>query len=1010
MSPARDMPPAAAARILTIPAGVPFLDALAVELLRRHAEPLALSRVLVLLPTRRACRSLRDAFLRRSQGRPLLLPAIRPVGDADPEVPGQEVPGAAEASQAGLDGAADLPPEVPAVRRQLLLARLILARRDLEVTPAQAAWLAADLARLLDQVRTERLGFDRLAELVPADLAEHWQLTVDFLRIVSEHWPAVLAEAGALDPADRRDRLLTAQAAAWRARPPPHPVVAAGITGTNPATADLLAAVARLPLGEVVLPGLDRVLDDESWAALDETHPQYTLARLLDTLGIGRDVVADWPLPPADGPLPDRRRLVAEVMRPAATTEAWRRPQGLDAGALDGLARVDCATAHEEAGVIALRMRQALEEPAATVALVTPDRGLARRVAAALGRWGLQVDDSAGRPLAETPVGSFLRLAAACALSDAAPLDLLSLLKHPLASGGQATAAFRARARALERAVLRGPRPAPGFTGLRTALARARDDRFDGPGERRALLAWIGRLARLADDFFASMAAPEQPLAALVEAHAGFCEALAASDREPGPVRLWRREDGEAAAAFLNELHASAAGMPPLAGRDYPSVLAALMAGRMVRPRHGGHPRLFVWGPLEARLQQADVVVLGGLNEGVWPPDPTVDPWLSRPMQRRFGLPTPERRVGLAAHDFAQLLAAPRVLLTRARRAEGAPAVPSRWLQRLDAVLKGAGLDGALVRGDAYAGWLRQLDAPAAVRPVPPPAPCPPVAARPRELSVTEVGTWMADPYAIYARRILRLIPLEPLEADPGAAERGQIVHAALHRFIVDCLEASADGLADDGLERLRNCGRAAFAPWLAWPGVAAFWWPRFERIAAWFVDHERTRRTATAVPLAVERPGRWTLPGPAGDVVLKARADRIDRLADGRLAIIDYKTGTVPTDRMIAAGFAPQLPLEAAIASMGGFEEVEALEIGELAHWKLSGGDPAGEVRAVKPNEMHDRIEQAWDGLLGLIARFDDAATPYLSQPRPAHARGDGDYAHLARVLEWSAGGGEAE
>jgi len=515
----------------------------------------------------------------------------------------------------------------------------------------------------------------------------------------------------------------------------------------------------------------------------------------------------------------------------------------------------------------------------------------------------------------------------------------------------------------------------------------------------------LARRASLAEPFFSLTAARGRPLTALVEAHALFCEALAASDAEPGPARLWRREDGEAAAAFLSELYRAAGDMPPLAGRDYPPVLEALMAGRAVRPRYGGHSRLFVWGPLEARLQQPDVVVLGGLNEGTWPPDSQADPWMSRPMEKRFGLPPPERRIGLAAHDVAQLLAAPRVVLTRAERVGGAPSVPSRWLQRLDAVLDGAGLAGALASGGAYLDWLRQLDAPERVRPAAPPAPCPPVAARPRALSVTEIGKWMADPYAIYARRVLGLKPLDPLDADPGAAERGQIVHAALHRFIEGCL----DGMPDDALDQLLGCGRAAFAPWFAYPGIAAFWWPRFERIAAWFVDRERERR-AKAAPLAVERAGGCVLAGPEGDFRLRARADRIDRLADGRLAVIDYKTGTVPSDRMIAAGFAPQLPLEAAIASVGGFQGVDALEIGELVHWKLSGGDPAGELRPIKPEEMHDRIAEAWDGLLGLIARFDDPATPYLSQPRPAHARGDDDYAHLARVLEWSAGAGEAE
>ena len=999
--------------VWTIAPGRPFVDDLAAELLRRHGgDLLALSRVTVLLPTRRACRSLREAFLRAAADRPLTPPRMEPIGDIDAEalsVTVQDLPGLADRL--------DLPDAVSGARRQLLLAKLILARGDLGLTVEQALWLAADLARLIDEVHTHRLDFDRLHDLVPDALARHWQDTLRFLEIVTAFWPAVLADEGMIDPAARRNLVLNAQAEAWQRRPPNHPVIAAGSTGSIPATADLLAVVARLPRGEVVLPGLDRDMDEESWAALDDPHPQFGLKRLIEKIGVARSTVRDWPGPPADDPAPDRSALVREAMRPAATTDAWRRsgpvvgsPTGgkpLGAAALDGLSRIDAPTAREEAAAIALVMRHALETPGRTVALVTPDRGLARRVAAAMDRWGVQVDDSAGRSLADTPVGSYLRQTAVAAAERFAPVALLSLLKHPLASGGEPTPAFRAHVRALERAALRGPRPAPGLAGVVDALRRASVDRFARPRDRDRLIALAARLQDLARPFVERLSGPPPPLPDLLRDHIAFAEALAADDETTGADRLWRRDDGEAAAELINELASAAQDFPNVDGSAYPGLFDALIAGRMVRPRYGDHPRAMIWGPLEARLQCPDLVVLGGLNEGTWPATPPVDPWLSRPMRADFGLPPPERRIGLSAHDFAQAFSGPAVVLTRAQRVDGAPTVPSRWLLRLDAVLAGAGL--ALSGPSQWGGWAAALDAPDAVSPVPPPAPRPPVAARPRRLSVTEIGTWMVDPYAIYARHVLRLAPLDPLEADPGAAERGSAIHGALARFVAATAEYE-DDLPADAEDRLLALGRDAFAELAASPSVVSLWWPRFERLAGWIVEAERTYRSM-ARPLVQEVPGQVVMDVAGRPFTLIARADRIDRFADGGLSIVDYKTGQVPAESVVALGYAPQLPLEAMIAAAGGFAGVDAAPVRALAHWRLTGGTPPGEIRQTGggPSALDALVADAADGLRRLVARFDDPATPYRSRPRADAGPRFSDYDHLARVAEWSAGAGEA-
>jgi len=994
--------------VYSIPAGVPFVDALAAGLLARAGgDPLALARTTVLLPTRRACRALTDAFLRRTGGKATLLPILRPLGEVDEE----ELLLAADAPLDGAAGA-DLAPAIPDMRRRLLLARLILegewalggrATGRGALTADQAAALAQELARFLDQAQTQRLDLDRLADLVPEDYADHWRITLDFLRLIGTHWPRLLAAEGCLDPAQRRNRLLAAQTAAWDRAPPADPVIAAGSTGSIPATADLLKCVAGLPAGGVVLPGLDRDSDADSWRALGPTHPQAGLARLLAHLEIDRDAVRDWPAPgleKAAARAASRRRLIAEALLPAAATATWRDRPPPEA-ATEGIARIDCASAQEEAVTIALLLRQTLETPGRTAALVTPDRGLARRVAAELRRWEIEIDDSAGTPLARTPPGAFLRLAAACLAEEAAPVPLLALLKHPLAAGGLAPGAFRDHARRLERAVLRGPRPGPGFAGLRRALTAAR--RAGAAAEVAALKDWLAPIARAAAPFARLLGRDSVPLADLVRAHLAFAEALAASESEPGPARLWAGEAGEAAAEFVADLLDAAGGFGRLGGAAYPALLDELLAGRAVRPRHGAHPRLFVWGLLEARMQQADLVVLGGLNEGSWPPEPAADPWMSRPMRAAFGLPPLEARIGLAAHDFAQAVAAENVVLTRARRVEGAPTVPSRWLLRLDARLAAAGR--SLDRGAAAeaAAWRDALDRAAATRPAPAPAPAPPVAARPRRLSVTQIETWMANPYAIYARKILGLERLDPLDAAPGAAERGSLIHAALEAF----LRAHPDGLPADAADKLRAIGAALFdREALAHPNVRAFWWPRFLRIADWFLDWERGRR-AGADPVGAEMRGKAVLDGPAGPFTLTATADRIDRLAAGGLSIVDYKTGAVPARGAIEAGRAPQLSLEAVIAAAGGFGQAAAGPTAELVHVHLSGGDPPGKAEPYK-GDVGALVAAARDGLAGLIAAFDDPATPYLAHPDPGAGPRFDDYAHLARLGEWGVGGGD--
>ena len=964
--------------LASIPANVPFLETLATAWLATHADP---SRGLILLPTRRAARSLADAFLRAGNGRPMLLPRITALGALD------ETPLA-------LSGALSLPPAIATAPRLAGLAKLIL-RLPVDVGGAATidqAWrLAVELASLMDEADRAELDLkDALQRAAEAEHATHWQITLQFLEIVTQHWPAWLAAEGMMNPAERQRRLLDAQAEAWTQMPQADPVWAAGMTGSTPAIARLLRVIAHLPNGRVILPGLNTVMSDDAWEQMSESHPQAGIARLLAGLDARRGDVA--PLNGITVASAGRMRMLSDALLPAESLGQWLTKTDHDISDLQILRARD---QQHEAAAIALILRDALQTPGATAALITPDRTLASLVSAQLLRWGVIADDSAGEPLAETPPAVFLRLIAAAIDAQLAPVALLAVLKHPLAAAGLSTAACRAAARALEITCLRGPRPPAGIIGLREATAKA-------PPEIQHLLDLLETclapaLRQAASPFERS----DTRLAALIEA----AEALAATDTIAGPARLWGLEEGEALATALNEALAALAGLPDQPPYILPSLLDAVLAGHIVRSRRalrgrdGGteHPRIFIWGLLEARLQSADTIVLGGLVEAVWPPATDPGPWLSRGMRARAGLPSPEESVGQAAHDFVTATsAAKHVVLSAPLRRDGAPAVPARWISRLVALLAGQGKN---LPNHPAADWALQLDQPIGdAQPVAAPAPRPAVRLRPRRLSVTEIETWLADPYAIYARRILGIKVLDPLEQSTDAADYGSLVHKGIQNFLRDHgANWPADGRALLAAAMLSALGDARLRP-----ALAEWWTPRLRRIAAWVAEAEIERRSGRQIAaIGSELSGNWVLPI---GFTLHGRADRIERRADGTLAILDYKTGTPPTQKAVDAGTAPQLLLEAAMAAAGAFVGFRG-PTDELIYWHLTGGAEPGIARPLfksKPDDIEAAVTDAAARLHALIEAFDNPDRAYLAQPNPGRLPRFPDYAQLARVAEW--------
>lgn len=983
-----------ALNLYAIPPHVPFLDALARGWLDRAGpDPLSVSRGLILLPTRRAARSLADAFLRVTDGKPLLLPRIMALGGLD------EAPLA-------LDGALAVPPAVEPMQRLAALTRLVLAMNGAGGAPTSAdrAWaLAAELAALMDEA--ERAEIDlatRLPDAVDPSYAAHWAETLRFLHIVTTAWPEWLAANGLTNPAQRLVALLDAQATAWASSPPTEPVLVAGTTAGIPAVARLLRLVAHLPCGEVVLPALDRDMTEDEWGVVDESHAQGGLAALLASMGATRDDVRPWPAAVPSAVPAGRFSTLSRALLPARGMVRWQLPAP---AVLEGLTRLVTTDQQHEAEAIALVLRDGLEVPGSRVALITPDRTLAGRVAAALARHGVVADDSAGEPLAETPPAVFLRLLARAIAEDLAPVPLLSLLKHPLAAGGLPPPTFRAGARAMEIACLRGPRPEPGLPGLRRAVARA------GLMETDAFLSGLEACLEPVLRFATAAAAPPaDALRALLDAG----ERLAATDSEPGSERLWSGEEGAALAERLSSVLTALPLLPDQRRGVLPGLFDAVLEGATVRGRRAlrgrdgiEHPRVFIWGLLEARLQFVDRIVLGGLVEGIWPPRTEPGPWLSRPMRTTVGLPSPEEAVGLAAHDFlSTLCAAPEVVLSCPTRRDGAPAVPARWLTRLEMMLAGQG--GAMLASHPAGEWARAMDLPAGPpAPVRPPRPSPAVSLRPRRLSVTEIETWLRDPYAIYARHVLKLQKLRPLDEETDAADYGMLVHHGLNRF----LKSQGAAWPPDARDRLRVAMASAMAEARLRPALAAWWTPRLERIADWVAETEIVRRADDPLDVVFsEAPGRLLLNRPGGAFTLSGRADRIERRRDGTLSILDYKTGQPPTQTDVDRGLAPQLLLEAAMVEAGAFGADVQGHVAALVYWHLTGGFEAGQVRALfkdNPTGIPDAAAAALDSLCKLIDAF-DAGQPYLSHPTPDWAPRFADYAQLARVAEWSAAGEE--
>ena len=927
-------------------------------------DPVALARGRILLPNNRAVRTMTDAFVRASGGG-LVLPRLIAIGD--PEL-GERLGGALDP----LDLAVEIPPAIDPLERQLLLARLI--RREGEGA-AEAMRLAATLATAMDALAIEEVPISKLKTAVTEtpELASHWLQSIERFQIVLEEWPQLLARRGVIDLAERRSRLLRSIADRWKSQPPDGFTIAAGITTAAPAIVALLARVARLGQGAVVLPALAdvRSMPPEEWDALGpgedgrggESHPQFHLKRLLDRIGVARDEVRPWAGGGRAASSAARGRAVVNAMAMPAFSTKWIELPPRERR-LTGIRVAELSDPASEAQAIAIALREAVEMPGRTAALITPDRALAARVSSHLLRWGIEADDSAGLALAKTPAGTLLLAIAAAAVEELAPVALLALLKHPLVGGeGEQRLRWLSAARSLDLA-LRGPRPRPGIAGLDERLAETQAQP-DWATVRPRMLPLTDALKRMT-----TVKAVASELRDLAQAVAGD--------------EAWTGSDGRAASELLENLEqVPDAAAIAVEAEDIVPLLCGMMDSLPVRRPFGGHPRVFIWGLLEARLQKADVVVLGGMNEGVWPALPAPDPWLAPQIRRTLGLPGLDFRTGLAAHDFMSALGAPRVLLTRARRDSRSPTVASRLWLRLQAMTGGMTRDQRLERLAAA------LDASDTVAPAPHPAPSPPLAARPKRIAVTDLDRLKADPFAFYAKAILKLRAEDPVDAEHHAAWKGTAVHEVLERWFKedDCdparLAARAGRMIED--EAIH-------------PMLRALWAPRLNEAIDWIAAEMKMDRASGRKPLAAETRGEAEVAG----VTLFGVVDRIDRMPDGSLAIIDYKTGQAPRPKAIAEGFALQLGLLSLIAERGGFEGVKG-NVGCHEYWSLAKKNGRFGYRQSpdKGDGARAFVERAYRQFSEAAATWLVGIEPFRAKLNPAYAPYE-DYDQLMRLEEW--------
>lgn len=947
-----------------------------------------LSKIKIYVPTRRSIRTLKEGFLRGSNGKARILPIIQAIGDSDgdemsfltPHIP-------------------DISPAMDGTQRQIILARLLEKAWQGNYNFTSALAIAADLGRLIDQIHTENIPFSNLDTVVELqEFSEHWDITLSFLKLLLQDlWPTYLDTQGKIDMGLHRRLKIETLTNFYKENTPLNPVIIAGSTGSHPATRDLIQTVGQCDNGFIFLPDLDQIMDDNTWLSVSDGHPQYLLKRLLDHCKMDRKKVHGYA---KNTPDQDRLFTISEIMRPAEKTDAWQSlvdplSKTKITNGIKNITLCTCNNEEHEARVIALSMAEIAADKAQekTCVLITPDRNLSARVQSNLKQWGITCDDSAGQTLPHTSIGRFALSVLECEQAEQVhPVPFLLTLKSSFAGGGNFQN-FRTHLRTLEKDVMRGVRPHGSIQKL--SMHTDRHDDF------------INHIAQLFTPL-TNLTTETHTLDIWLTAHITTLENIAATSEQSGASRLWVGHAGETLAGFFEQLNAYVQNVPSLTHANYIDFINTMIMGIQTRPPYGTHPRLSILGQIESRMASATRVILSGLNESTWPPENGFDAWMSRPMRAKFGLPSLEQKTTLAAHDFSTALGSPEVFITLSNRKNGQPSLPSRWIQRMETMLMAAKIPVDLwprTKGETYLEWAHDLHAPDTFQSISRPAPKPTLSRRPTTFSITDIERWMRDPYALYAKKILRLRKLDNVDEDVSVADKGTLIHAAMEQFTRDF----STTIPDDALEHLITIGKKLFDGEADNPEIHGLWWPRFEKATAWVISHEKIWRDYTH-KIHTELTCDLTLSINNTDYTLIGKADRIEQRTGNDWAIIDYKTGSIPASKDVIAGIANQLPLEAFILNEHGFSTLNANASNDvdLQYWSLSGTGAGGEVKraqGTKGDEGQALAEQAGDGLKSLITTFSNENIPYIASPDPTIMinASYNDFAHLERIAEWS-------
>ena len=951
--------------IFNIPASCPFWESLASIYIDKFSNnQLGLANVDFLVSNRRNCIALTNAFIKLQDGKPTILPKITPISEIDDD----------ELFFSYFDCKDILEEQYNPISREdrlFLLAKMIMLKPNefgiKQLSLVQALNLAENLANFLDTCYNQGLSFDKLNELAPEKYATHWQETLKLLKIITFYWPQILEERGVIDVCLFKNRILEAQADYFNETKPDKHIVVAGVSASFPSYIKLMKSIIGLKNGEIYFAGIDRCADEEYWNAIDETHPQFEIKDLLDKLKLEKNLIKDICEPLNK----DREYFVSELMRPALVSHRWREISNkfkLET-AINDVLLITSKTQREEGLAIALKLREILEEEGKTACLVTYDRNLARRVSAELKRFDIDVDDSAGVPLSLTPIGIYLRQIVEYCLDTNSQTKLMGLLKNPFVLMGYSFENYKDNILLLEKEL--------------------RNHNKKELSSENALL--LDKIKNFTSEFIEALNSNVE-FGELLKKHIELAEKLATSDSNDGKSFLWKGEEAKSVANFVSKMLNSSCLVGEIRGIDYLSIISLFMNNETVRKKYGTHPYLSILGPIEAQLQNFDYIIIGEANEGIWPKIPEADMWMSRPMMSDFGFSLPEKSIGILANSFTNFLMTKNVIITRAERIGETPTQKSRWLLRLETVLKALGKDITEIEDECFVEFINSIDRTNKFLPIKPPTPTPPLKARPRVLSASGLDLLIDDPYSVFAKYILKLHRLDDLDQDVDQRDFGTLIHNIIEEFN----NTYNNSLPDDALNILIEIGKKHFDVKNLEKDVKAFWWPKFLVIAEWVYNQEKEYRKDVK-KIHNEISGEISYNLPEGVFKFNAKADRIDELNNGKINIIDYKTGAIPRKSQVESGHAMQLLLEGLIARNGAYNLNSSNMVNKLIYWRL------GKEKLELENNIEELLDKSEGYILKLMTTFDFETTPYHSRPTPKYIPKNRDYEHLARIREWS-------